>query len=60
MAYTRLLGGTTDTRVTDNTNSESGSETGNTDRETGTKIDEAPEMAVSCVPHAPCKTKNTE
>jgi hypothetical protein len=34
------LGCSTNTGITDNTNSETGSETGETDRETGTELDE--------------------
>jgi len=35
-----LLGGTPDTGVTDDTDSESGGETGETDRQTSTELDE--------------------
>ena len=38
---TRLLGGTTDTGVTDNTDSKPSGQTGQTDRETSTELDEA-------------------
>ena len=36
---TRLLGGTPDTGITDDTNGEARGETGETDRETGTELD---------------------
>ena len=38
---TRLLGSSTDTSITDNANGKASGETGKTDRETGTKLDEA-------------------
>lgn len=38
-----LLSGTTDTSITNDTNSETGSETSKTDRETGTELDETGE-----------------
>merc|ERR1712146_587436 len=41
-----LLNGTTDTRVTNNTNGETSGKTGDTDGETGTKVDEAVEQRV--------------
>jgi len=41
-----LLSGTTDTRVTNNTNGETSGKTGDTDGETGTKVDEAVEQRV--------------
>jgi hypothetical protein len=36
-----LLGGTTDTSVSDDANGESSGKTGKTDRETGTQLDES-------------------
>ncbi len=43
--YTGLLGGTTDTRVTDNTNSETSSKTTDADSKTSSEINESPEGA---------------
>ena len=42
LTHTRLLSSTTNTRITNNANGKTGSQTRNTDRQTGAHINETP------------------